>query len=100
MLNVEVTFGTCTQFQKPTLNCGCLGDKFTALENGTPVESVSNFVNDVTIILCGRSHMHPFQTDTSMKALLHQIAADIKSFNTKVDALLGQKVSLNLIVFL
>jgi len=44
--------------------------------------------------------MHLFQIDTNMKVLLHQIAADIKSLNTKVDALLGQKVSLSLIVTL
>ena len=91
---------TCTQFQKPTPNRGRLGDKFAALANARPVESVSYFVNDVTITLCGRLHMHLFQIDTNMKVLLHQIAADIKSLNTKVDALLGQKVSLSLIVTL
>ena len=92
---------TCTQFQKPTPNRGRLGDKFAALANARPVESVSYFVNDVTITLCGLLHMHPFQIDTSMKVLLHQMAADIKSLNTKVDALLGQKkVSLSLIVIL
>ena len=63
------------------------------------VENVSYFVNDVTITLCGLLHMHPFQIDTSMKAL-HQMAAEIKSLNTKVDTLLGQKVSLSLIVIL
>ena len=36
-----------------------------------------------------------------MKALLHQMSADIKSLNTKADALLGQKkLSLSLIVTL
>ena len=79
------------QFQKPTLNRGHLGDKFTALANVRPVESVSYFVNGVTITLCRLLHMRPFQIDTSMKLLLHQMSADIKSLNTKVDALLGQK---------
>ena len=91
---------TCAQFQKPTPNRGCLGDKFTAVANSRPVESVSYFVNDVTITLCGLLHVHPFQIDTNMKALLHQMTVDIKSLNTKVDALLGQKVSLSLIVIL
>ena len=47
---------SCTQFQKPTLNRGRLGDKFTALANARPVESVSYFVNDVTITLWTIAH--------------------------------------------
>jgi len=40
------------EFQKPTLNCGCLWDKFTVLANARPVENASYFVNDVTVTLC------------------------------------------------
>ena len=56
-IKIEVTRGTYMQFQKPTLNRGRLGDKFTALANARPVESVSYFVNGVTITLCRLSHV-------------------------------------------
>ena len=44
------------EFQKPTLNRGCLWDKFTALANARPVQN--DFVNDVTIIVLTFVRVH------------------------------------------
>ena len=44
-----------------------------------------------TLLMMSLSHMCSFQIDINMKALLYQMAADTKSLNMKVAALLVRK---------